>query len=84
MPHHFFREEIFPNIQPELPLTETEAIPSYPIAVTWEKRPTPNLPSGCCRVSPEPPLLQTEKFQFPQLLLIRLFLQTLHSFIVLL
>ena len=33
------------------------------------------------KISPEPPLLQTELPPFPQLLLIRLVLQTLHSFI---
>jgi len=30
----------FPKIQPEPPLTQLEAIPSCPIAVMWERRPT--------------------------------------------
>ena len=34
----------------------------------------------CNEVSPEPPLLQTEQSQLPQLLLIRLVLQTPHQF----
>jgi len=41
MPHHSFREEILPNTQAELPLVQLEAVPSGPIAVTWEKRLTP-------------------------------------------
>jgi len=28
--HHYFREEIFPNIQPEPPLAQLEAITSAP------------------------------------------------------
>ena len=35
------------------------------------------------KVSPEPPLLQTEQSKFPQSFLLRLVLQTLHSFIAL-
>ena len=31
MPDHPFREEIFPNIQPEPPLVQLDAIPSHPI-----------------------------------------------------
>jgi len=41
MPHHSFRDEILPNTQAELPLVQLEAVPSGPIAVTWEKRLTP-------------------------------------------
>jgi len=40
--HHSFGEEIFPNIQPELPLAQPEAISSCAVAVTWEKRLTPH------------------------------------------
>ncbi|KAK4824542.1 LOW QUALITY PROTEIN: hypothetical protein QYF61_016146, partial [Mycteria americana] len=53
--------------------------------VTWEKRPTPtSLPNLLSvvesdKVSPEPPLLQAKQPQFPQPLLIRLLLQTLHQ-----
>jgi len=45
--HCSFRGVLFPNIQPELPLAQLEAITSHPIAVTWEKRPT--------STSPQPP-----------------------------
>ena len=37
-----------------------------------------------CTVFPEPPLLQIKQIQFPQMLLIRLVLQALHSFVALL
>ena len=36
MHYHSFWEEILPNTQPELPLVQLEAIPSYPIALTWD------------------------------------------------
>lgn len=39
-PDCFFWEEIFPNIQPEPPLAQLEAIASHPNAVSWERRPT--------------------------------------------
>ena len=34
---HSFGEEMFPNIQPEPPLAQLEAITPPPIAVTWEQ-----------------------------------------------
>lgn len=37
MHHHSFEEEIISNIQPAPPLAQTEAVPSGPITVTWEK-----------------------------------------------
>lgn len=50
MYHHPFREEIFPNIQSELPLLQLKATTSHPIAVTWEKRQTPTSPQPPFRV----------------------------------
>lgn len=44
--------EIFPNIQPDLPLALLEAITSHPVAVTQEQRLTPYSPPppvGSCR-----------------------------------
>jgi len=41
--HHSFCEEIFPNIQPKSPLVQLEAITSYPLTVTWQKRLAPTL-----------------------------------------
>ena len=56
---------------------QLEAITFNPIAVSWEKRPTPlatiSFQGAVEReVSSEPPLLQTEPSQLPQLLPIRL------------
>ena len=42
-PDQSFREEIFPDIQPESPLAQLQAIPSSPITVTWEKKLMPTL-----------------------------------------
>lgn len=43
MLNYSFSEEIFPNIQPESPIVQLEAI--FPCPVTdWEKRLTPTLP----------------------------------------
>lgn len=39
VPDNSFGEEVFTIIQPESPITQLEAIPSQPIAVTWEKKP---------------------------------------------
>ena len=35
-----FLRSCFPNIQHEPPLVQLELIPSHPVTVTWEKRPT--------------------------------------------
>ena len=43
----FFREEIFPNVQPEPPLAQLKAITCSPIAVALEKR--------LILTSPQPP-----------------------------
>ena len=40
--HHSHREEVCPNIQPEPPLAQLEAIPSRLVSVTKEKRTTPS------------------------------------------
>ena len=84
-PDHSFREEIFPNIQPEPPLAQLEAIPSHPVSSYTGKEADLYLITISFhiviegnKVSPESPLLQTEQSQFPQPLPIRLVLQT-HS-----
>ena len=75
---------------PPLAGAQCKAIPSHPIAVTWENRLTPLGTNSFYevvesnKVFPEPPLLQTAQSQLPQLLLIRLVLQTPHSFVALL
>ena len=37
MPHHSF-EEVFPNIQPESPLAQLEAVPSSPITDVFKDK----------------------------------------------
>jgi len=81
-----FREEIFPNIQPEPALVQLKAIASHPIAryVGEEADPHPATISyqgvvESNKVSPDSSLLQIKKLQFPQPLLIRLVLQTPHQ-----
>jgi len=55
------------------------------LPVTWEKRPTPpcyNFSQVVLKsnnVSPQPPFLETKQPQFPQPLLVRFVLQTLHQ-----
>ncbi|KAK4814505.1 hypothetical protein QYF61_021568 [Mycteria americana] len=61
-----FSEEIFPNIQSKPPLEQLEAISSRPMAFVESDE-----------VSPQPPFLQAEQPQVPQLLPISLVLQTL-------
>ncbi|KAK4823572.1 hypothetical protein QYF61_003576 [Mycteria americana] len=79
-------EEIFPNIQPEPPLVQLEAISSCPIASYLGEETNTHLSTTSFqvvtesnKVSPQPPFLQTKQSQFPQLFLIRLVLQTLHQ-----
>jgi len=81
--HHSFREEILPNIPPEPPLLHLEAITSSCITGYVEEEADSHLATfsfqgvtESSKVSPEPPLLQTEQSQFPQLLHIRAVLQT--------
>jgi len=87
VPHHSFWEEMFPNIQPEPPLAQLEVSPSCPIAVTWEKRPTPISPSllsGSCREIQDLLWAFYSPNRTTQLLPMRLVLQIPHSFTVLL
>ncbi len=70
---------------------QLEAIPSSPITSYVRKEADPHLTTTSLQVavegnnvSPELPLLQTEQSQLPQLLPIRLVLQTPHSFVALL
>ena len=60
--------EIFPNIQPEPPLAQFEAIPSHPIASYMGEESNPHLTTTSLQVAvesnkviPEPPLLQAEQ-----------------------
>jgi len=82
-PDHSFSEDIFPNIQSEPPLTQLEAIASFPITGYLGEETTTHLTTPSSQVAvesekvpPQPPLLQTEQPQLPQPLLIRLVLQT--------
>ncbi|KAK4815625.1 LOW QUALITY PROTEIN: hypothetical protein QYF61_004840 [Mycteria americana] len=72
------------SVNLNLPWRNLRPFPLVRSLVTWEKRPTPplyNLLSAgeSDKVSPQPPFLQPKQPQFPQLLLIRLVLQTLHQ-----
>jgi len=73
VPDHSFGEEVVPNMQPEPPLVQLEAIHSSSSIVTWEKRLSPHLTTTSFlvavdsdKVSPELPFLQTKQSQFPQ------------------
>ena len=79
-------KEIFPNIQPTSPLPQLEAVSSRPIACNLIEETSTHLTTTSFQavvesdqVSPQPPFLQAEQPQFPQLLLIRLVLWTLHQ-----
>ncbi|KAK4817835.1 hypothetical protein QYF61_000670 [Mycteria americana] len=79
-------EEKFPNIQSKPPLVQLEAISSCPITCYLGEETDPHLSTTSFqavvesnKVSPQPPFLQAEQPQLPQLLLIRLLLQTLHQ-----
>ncbi|KAK4819909.1 hypothetical protein QYF61_014644 [Mycteria americana] len=74
-----FGEEIFPNIQSKPPLVQLEAISSCPIACYLGEEANTHLARTSFqvvvesdKVSPQPPFLQAEQPQVPQLLLIRL------------
>ncbi|KAK4818986.1 hypothetical protein QYF61_022653 [Mycteria americana] len=78
-------EEKFPNIQSKPPLAQLEAISSCPITCYLGEETDPHLSTTSFqvvvesdKVSPQPPFLQAKQPQFPQPLLIRLLLQTLH------
>ncbi|KAK4826200.1 hypothetical protein QYF61_006144 [Mycteria americana] len=82
-----FREVKFPNIQSKPPLAQLEVISSCPITCYHLGEETdPHLSTTSFqvvveshKVSPQPPFLQAKQPQFPQPLLIRLLLQTLHQ-----
>ncbi|KAK4825181.1 hypothetical protein QYF61_024661 [Mycteria americana] len=81
-----FSEVKFPNIQSKPPLAQLEAISSCPITCYLGEETDPHLSTTSFQVvvesdevSPQPPLLQAKQSQLPQLLLIRLVLQTLHQ-----
>ncbi|KAK4819028.1 hypothetical protein QYF61_024182 [Mycteria americana] len=81
-----FSEVKFPNIQSKTPLAQLEAISSCPIACYLGEETDPHLSTTSFqavvesdKVSPQPPFLQAKQPQFPQPLLIRLLLQTLHQ-----
>ena len=85
-PDHSIRKAVFPNIQPESPVVQLEAVLSSPISSSMREEADPQLTTVSLqvviesnKVSPEPPLLQTEQSQFPQLLLIRPMLQNVIS-----
>ncbi|KAK4827101.1 hypothetical protein QYF61_014203 [Mycteria americana] len=81
-----FSEKIFPNIQSKPPLVQFEAVSSRPIACYLGEETDPHLATTSFqvvvesnKVSPQPPFLQAKQPQFPQPLLVRLLLQTLHQ-----
>ncbi|KAK4823880.1 hypothetical protein QYF61_007828 [Mycteria americana] len=81
-----FSEVKFPNIQSKPPLAQLEAISSCPITCYLGEETDPHLSTTSFQavvesdeVSPQPPFLQAKQPQFPQPLLIRLLLQTLHQ-----
>ncbi|KAK4830514.1 hypothetical protein QYF61_011456 [Mycteria americana] len=81
-----FSEVKFPNIQSKPPLAQLEAISSCPITCYLGEETDPHLSTTSFqvvvesdKVSPQPPFLQAKQPQFPQLLLVRLVLQTLHQ-----
>ncbi|KAK4832389.1 hypothetical protein QYF61_022244 [Mycteria americana] len=83
---NLFSEEILPNIHFKPLLTQLEAISSRSITCYLGEETDPHLSTTSFqvvvesnKVSPQPPFLQTEQPQFPQPLLIRLLLQTLHQ-----
>ena len=60
-----FEEVVFPNVQPESPLVQLEAIPSSPTASDMAEEANPQLTTTSLQVviesdkaSPEPPLLK--------------------------
>ncbi|KAK4816046.1 hypothetical protein QYF61_011054 [Mycteria americana] len=81
-----FSEDIFPNTQSKPPLVQLEAVSSRPITCYLGEETDPHLATTSFqvvvesnKVSPQPPFLQAKQPQFPQPLLIRLVLQTLHQ-----
>ena len=72
MPDYSFREEALPNIQPVPPLAQLEAIPSHPTSSctgqetnSYHTTTSFQVAVESDKVSPEPPLLQTEQSLLP-------------------
>ncbi|KAK4810060.1 hypothetical protein QYF61_007224 [Mycteria americana] len=81
-----FSEVKFPNVQSKPPLAQLEAISSCPVTCYLGEETDPHLYTTpfqvvveSNKISPQPPFLQAKQPQFPQPLLIRLVLQTLHQ-----
>ncbi|KAK4815713.1 hypothetical protein QYF61_006751 [Mycteria americana] len=81
-----FSEVKFPNIQSKPPLVQPKAISSRPVTGYLGEEAHTHLSTTSFQVVVEsnkvslpPPFLQAKQPQFPQLLLIRLLLQTLHQ-----
>ena len=86
MSDHSFNKDFFPNKQPKPPVVKLETISSRPVSsYLGEEINTPFTTASfqvvveSNKVPPQPSLLQTKQPQFPQLLLVRLVLQTLHQ-----
>ena len=86
MPDLCLAEEIVCNIQPESPLAQLKAIPFSPVASYMAEEADSHLSLASFqvavesdKVSPEHPLFQTKQSLFPQLLPVRLELQTPHQ-----
>lgn len=78
MTDQLLNEEILPNIQPEPPLAQLEAISSWPETGSLGEEANPHLPTVSFQVTlesdkvpPESPFLQAKPPQLSQLLLIR-------------
>ena len=85
-PDNSSSNKIFPNIQSKPPLMQLEAISSCRITCYLGEETSAQLTTTTIQVAvesskvpPQPPFLQAEQSQFPQPLLTRLTLQTLHQ-----
>ena len=85
MHYHSFREENFPNIQPEPLLVQLKAITFHPVTSYPGEDADPHLASTSFQIAVErdkaspKPLLQTKQYQFHLVLLIRFVFQTSHQ-----
>lgn len=59
VPNHAFCEELFPNVQPKLPLVQSKTVSSCPVTGAWENNPYLATPSfqGVAERDVSPPLL---------------------------
>ena len=86
VPDSSLREKVFPYVKSKSPLVQIVAISLSPVCCLGEEAKPLLITASlqevveCNEVSPEHPLLQTEQSQLPQMLLIRLVLQTPHQF----